>query len=129
MCFILLLSPVFSNEKFCLRLRLGTTFATAFFYFFFHAFVRLAATIHALCMNCSHKIWLFFTFFSQSVHTVHYLWIHKFHFSAIFSLKMGSALLFTHFKIILLQYFSIFSFSFQFSAVSKQTIFCQTISF
>ena len=38
---------------------------------------------------------------------------HKFHFSATFSLKMGPTVLFTHLKIILLQYFSIFSFSFQ----------------
>ena len=59
-------------------------------------------------------------FFSQSVHTVHYLWIHKFHFSATFSLKMGLTVLFTHLKIILLQYFSIFSF--QFLAVSKRTL-------
>ena len=52
-------------------------------------------------------------FFSQSVHGVHYLWIHKFHFSATFSLKMSPTVLFTHLKIILLQYFSVFSFSFQ----------------
>ena len=38
---------------------------------------------------------------------------HKLHFSATFSLKMGLTALFTHFKIILLQYFqfSIFNFS------------------
>ena len=35
---------------------------------------------------------------------------------------MGLTVLFTHLKIILLQYFSIFSFSFQFSAVSKRTL-------
>ena len=129
MCFILLLSPVFSNEKFCLSLRLGTMFASAFFYFFFHAFVRLAAIVHALCMNSSHKVWLFLPFFSQSVHIVHYSWTHKFHFSATFSLKMDFTVLFTHLKIILLQYFSVFSFSFQFSTISKRTIFGQTISF
>ena len=37
---------------------------------------------------------------------------YKFHFSVIFSLKMGLTVLFTHLKIILLQYFSVFSFSF-----------------
>ena len=91
------------------------------FFFFFHAFVRLVATVHALCMNSSHKVQLFLPFFSQLVHTVHCSWTHKFHFSATFSLKMGSTVLFTHLKIILLQYFSVFSFSFQFSAVSKRT--------
>ena len=35
---------------------------------------------------------------------------HKFHFSATFSLKMGPTILFTYLKIILLQFFSIFSF-------------------
>ena len=100
---------------------MGTTFASAFaFFFFFHAFVRLVATVHALCMNSSHKVQLFLPFFSQLVHTVHCSWTHKFHFSATFSLKMGSTVLFTHLKIILLQYFSVFSFNFQFSALSKQ---------
>ena len=47
---------------------------------------------------------------------MHYLRTHKFHFLATFSLKMGPMVLSTHLKIILLQYFSIFSFSFQFSA-------------
>ena len=40
---------------------------------------------------------------------------HKLHFSVTFSLKMGPTILFTHLKIILLQYF-------QFSAVSKRTL-------
>ena len=93
-----------------------------FFFFFFHAFVRLVATVHALCMNSSHKVQLFLPFFSQLVHTVHCSWTHKFHFSATFSLKMGSTVPFTHLKIILLQCFSVFSFSFQFSAVSKRTL-------
>ena len=47
---------------------------------------------------------------------------HEFHFSATFSLKMSLTVLFTYLKIILLQYFSVFSFSFQFSAVSKRTL-------
>ena len=107
---------------FNLRLRLGTTFASAFTFsfFFFHAFERLSVTVHALCMNSSRKVFL--TFFSQSVHTMYCLWTHKFHFSATFSLKMVPTVLFTHLKIILLQYFSVFSFSFQFSAISKRTL-------
>ena len=47
---------------------------------------------------------------------------HKIYFLATFSLKMGPTILFTHLKIILLQCFSVFSFSFQFSAVSKRTL-------
>ena len=35
---------------------------------------------------------------------------------------MGLTVLFSHLKIILLQYFSIFSFNFQFSAVSKRIL-------
>ena len=45
---------------------------------------------------------------------VHYSRTHKFHFSTIFSLKMGSTALFTHLKIILLQ-----CFQFQFSVSTK----------
>ena len=44
-----------------LRLGVGITFASAFaffcfFSFFFYAFVRLAATVHALCLNSSCKV-------------------------------------------------------------------------
>ena len=48
-------------------------------------------------------------FFSQLVYTMYCLWTHKFHFSTTFSLKMSPTVLFTHLKIILLQYF-LFSF-------------------
>ena len=89
----------------CLRL----AFFFSHFFFFWHAFVRLAATVHALCMNSSRKIWLFLPFSAG----VHFSWTHKFHFSATFSLKMGPTVLFRHLKIFLLQYFSIFNFSFQ----------------
>ena len=41
---------------------------------------------------------------------MHYSRTHKFHFLATFLLKMGPTVLFTHLKIILLQYFSVFSF-------------------
>ena len=100
----------------------GVWFLRFFFFFFFlHAFVRLWLLFMYCSMNSSRKVWLFY-FFSQSVHIVHCSWTHKFHFSATFSLKMGRTVLFTHLKIILLQYFSVFSFSFQFSAVSKRTL-------
>ena len=48
--------------------------------------------------------------------------IHKYHFLSTFLLKIGLTILFTHLKIILLQCFSVFSFSFQFSGVSKWTL-------
>ena len=63
-----------------------------------------------------------FDFSCVTVHGVHYSRTHKFYFLANFLLKMGPTVLFTHLKIILLQYFSIFNFSFQFSAVSKQSL-------
>ena len=65
----------------------------------------------------SRNIW----FFMWTVHGVHCLRIYKFYFLATFSLKMGHTILFTYLKIILLQYFSIFSFNFQFLTVSKRT--------
>ena len=83
-----------------------------FFFFFFFFCTRLWD-----CGYCSCTVqWTvatkfdFFIFFSQSVHIVHCSWTHKFHFSATFSLQMGPTVLFTHLKIILLQYFSVFSF-------------------
>ena len=105
------------------RLRLGTTFASVFAFFFF--FSRVCET----CDYCScivHKqqpqSLTFLTFFSQSVHSIYYSWTHKFHFSVNFSLKISHTVLFTHLKIILLQQFSVFSFNFQFSAISKRTL-------
>ena len=68
------------------------------------------------CTFCVSSVFFFF-FWSRNVwlflwtmHGVHCSQTHKFHFSAIFSLKMDFAVLFTHLKIILLQYFSVFSF-------------------
>ena len=84
---------------------------------FFFFFSRVCET----CGYCSHTVHeqqpqslTFLTFFSQSVHTVHCSWTHKFHFLAIFLLKMGPMILFTYLKIILLKYFLIF--------VSKRTL-------
>ena len=80
-------------------------FVLLFFFFFGHAFVWLRLLFNE---QFSHKVWLFY-FFNQSVHIVHYLWTHKFHFSVTFLLKIGFTVLFTHLKIILLQYFSVFN--------------------
>ena len=79
-------------------MRLGSVFAlpkcifciSAVFFFFF----------------LSWNFWLFL----WTVHGVHCLQTHKFHFSATFSLKMSPTVLFTHLKIILLQCFLVFSF-------------------
>ena len=86
-----------------LRLRLHIS---VFFFFFF-------TRLWDLQLLFMHKVWLFLAFFSQSVDTVHYLWTYKFHFPVTFLLKMSLTILFTHLKIILLQYFSVFCFSFQ----------------
>ena len=108
--------PMFTEFKgyMRLRLRLGPVVASAFafFFFFFHVFWdKFYYYDYCLCtvheqqpqsLTCQ-------TIFSQSVHTVHYSRTHKFHFSAIFLLKIGSTVLFTYLKIILRQYFSIFS--------------------
>ena len=104
----------------------GVFLFSFFSFFFWHAFARFAATVHGYC-SCTVQRTVaakfdFSIFFSQSVHIVHCLWTHKFHFSKTFSLKMSLTVLFTHLKIILLQYFSVFSFSFQFSAVSKRIL-------
>ena len=65
---------------------------------------------------------LYFLLFSTSVGPVHYFRDLQTYFLVIFSLKMDLMVLFTHLKIILLPYFSVFSFSFQFSAVFKRTL-------
>ena len=82
------------------------------FFFFLARIYETAVTVHVL-FNEQQQQSLTFLFFSQSVHIVYCLRTHKFYFSTTFSLKMSPTILFTHFKIILLQYFSVFSFSFQ----------------
>ena len=57
---------------------------------------------------------LFIDFSTVNSISVYCLWTYKFHFLTIFSLKMGHTALFTHLKIILLQYFQFSVFSFQF---------------
>ena len=82
-------------------------------------------------MRCvlSFTFFFFFFFLIQPQHLtkssvnsafVHCLWIHKFHFLAIFSLKMGLAILFTYLKIILLQCLQ-FQFSVSVTISSIQT--------
>ena len=85
-----------------LKLRFTFTFQL-FFVFFGHS-----KTVHVLFMIVQLLI-------RSSVNniSVHYLWTHKLHVSITFSLKIGPTILFTHLKIIFLQYFqfSVFSFS------------------
>ena len=116
-------APIYGLDYYWLRLRLGpagvSVFAFFLFFFFFHAFWDkiycygyCSCTVHeqlSQSLTCQ-------TIFSQSVHTVHCSRTHKFH--STFSLKMGLTVLFTHLKVILLQYFSIFNFQFQFSVFS-----------
>ena len=89
-----------------LKLRLRLHLVLLFFFFFFHAFWRNAVTVH---WTVAAKV-DFSTINSVSVHCSQ---TYKFYFLVTFSLKMGHTVLFTHLKIILLQYFqfSIFSFS------------------
>ena len=90
-----------------------TSASGLFFFFFFHAFVRLMVIGHALCNEQQQQNLTFLTLFSQSMHIMYCSRTHKFHFSATFSLKIDPTVLFTYLKIILLQYFSVSIFSFQ----------------
>ena len=88
--------------------------ASAFFLFFFFFFSHIFETYGYCLCTVQWTVTANFdlsNFFSQSVHIVYCLWTHKFHFSATFSLKMSLTVLFTHLKIILLQYFSVSVFS------------------
>ena len=82
------------------------------FFFFFFFCTRLWD-----CGYCSYTVqWTVVAKFDFSIFSANQCtsctdsWTHKFHFSITFSLKMGPAVLFTHLKIILLQYFSVFGF-------------------
>ena len=81
--------------------------------FFFHAFQGCYGYCSCTVYEQQPQSLTCQTIFSQSVHTVHCSWTHKFHFSTTFSLKMGLTILFTYLKIILLQCFSVSVFSFQ----------------
>ena len=92
-------------------------------------FVDLVLVWIALISVASVFSQFFFFFFSfqpqwltrSSVNSavVHCLRTHKLHFLSTFSLKIGPTVLFTHLKIILLQYFQFSVFSFQFSVSAK----------
>ena len=83
----------------CLDSRFINHVCVLFFFFFcFHAFLEECGYCS---MNSSHKCWLF----SVNSASVHCSRTHKFHFLSIFSLKIGPTVLFTHLKIILLQWF------------------------
>ena len=84
-------------------------FPFLFFLFFFHAF---SPHLRLLFMYGTWTVAATFDHFFVNSISVHCSWTHKFHFLSIFSLKMGSILLFTYLKIILLQ-------CFQFSVSTK----------
>ena len=83
--------------------------------------------------NCGYVHWTVtanIDFSTMNSASVHCLRTHKFHFSVTFSLKMGPTTLFTHLKIILLQYFqfSVLSFS-KISSIQTDPIFRKYESF
>ena len=115
-------------STFRMRLDWDENFCVCVLCFFIFFFSRVFERFEC-CGYCSCTVqWTvaanfdFSNFFDQSQHIVYYSQTHKFHFSATFSLKMGPTILFTHLKIISLQCFSVFSFNFQFSTVSKRTL-------
>ena len=68
------------------------------------------------------EIFYFSANFQSHVGPVHYSRTHKFYFSVTFSLKMSLMILFTHLKIILLQYFLIFSFQLYLNGLLTQRL-------
>ena len=83
------------------------------------------------CGICVFVQWFFFLvqpafvdFFTVNSASVHCLRTHKFHFSTTFLLKIGHMILFTYFKIILLQcfQFSVFNFN-KISSIQTDSIF------
>ena len=89
--------------------RLGVSLDTAFhpsafcvfFFFFLTRFGKTWLLFMYCSMNSNRKCWLF----CRKQCIVYCSWTHKFHFLATFSLKMDPTILFTHLKIILLQWF------------------------
>ena len=87
---------------------LRCVFSVAFSFFFFFFWHAIKKIVRLLFMHCSWTVAALFDFstiFSTSVGPMNSAWIQKSHFLAIFSLKMGLTILFTHLKIILLQCF------------------------
>ena len=101
------------DRKFaCIRCVFGLAFAALrfsfyvfsfFFFFFFSRFFPPHKRL--LFMYCTWTVAATFDQFYVNSAFVHCLRTHKFHFLSIFSLKMGPTVLFTHLKIILLQWF------------------------
>ena len=91
-------------------------FCSSFFFFFFLFYFFFSRVLEKRGY-CSYTVhWTVTTnvdFSAVNSASVYCLCSHKFHFSTIFSLKIGLTVLFTHLKIILLQYFqfSVFNFS------------------
>ena len=90
-----------------------------FFFFFLHAFVRLRLLFMYCSMNSSRKVWLFYFFQPISAYRVLFMDLQISFFNNFF-IKNGSHGTIYTFK----NYFAtvFFSFSFQFSAVSKRTL-------
>ena len=82
----------------------------------FCALPMSAFSYFSFFFSLSHDFLLFFSAQCTPVGPMQYSRIQKLHFLATFSLKMGSMVLFTHLKIILLQCFQFTFFNFQFSA-------------
>ena len=104
---------VFDAKENTSKATFGNHVCVCVYVFLFFFFSRVCETCgYCLCTVYEQQLQslTFLSFFSQSMHTMHCLWIYKFHFLVTFSLKMGPTVLFTHLKIILLQYFSVFSF-------------------
>ena len=94
------------------HLRFEPMFAFCIFVLFFF-FSRILVK-HNYCSCTVHcTVTANIDFSAVNSASVYCSWIHKFHFSATFSLKMGPTALFTHLKIILLQcfQFSVFNFN------------------
>ena len=90
-----------------LRARLDSTDCVVYWscvflqFFFSRVFGGMRLLFMHCCINSNRKCWLF----PMNSAFVHCSWTYKFHFLATFSLKMGHTVLFTHLKIILLQWF------------------------
>ena len=99
---------IYTGYQWSNRNSLDSTSAFHVFFFFSRVFGGMRLLFMHCCMNSNRKCWLF----HGEQLSMHRSRTHKFHFSATFSLKMDSTVLFTHLKNILLQcfQFSVFSF-------------------
>ena len=102
------------------RLEFGICLFPFFFFFFLHAFVRLRLLFMHCSMNSSHKVWLFNFFQPISTHRTLFMDPQISLFSNFFIKNKFHGIIYT-FK----NYFAtvLFSFQFQFLAVSKRTLY------